>query len=157
MLTGLRIRLYQDDDLDTVVSLWYRSWTTALPGLRHPHPFEEWHRRFREEISQQQAVWVAEVDGQVVGFLAMYPARGYVDQFYVEPALQGQGIGTALLAQARAASPSGLSLHALQANVSARAFYERHGFTAGEAGVNRVNGQPNLEYRWVPDASLPSA
>ena len=156
MTTGLSIRRYRPKDLEAVVDLWYRSWSTALPGLRHPHPIEEWQRRFREEISQEQAVWVAERacpeerGGRLAGFLAMYLPRGYVDQLYVEPALQGRGIGTALLAQARAASPGGLSLHALQANVSARAFYERHGFTAGEAGINRVNGQPNVEYRWTP-------
>jgi ribosomal protein S18 acetylase RimI-like enzyme len=155
MPEGLRIRLYRPEDLDAVVELWYRSWTTVLPGLQHPQPVSEWHRRFREEISQEQTVWVAELDGRVVGFLAMYVPRGYVDQLYVEPALQGQGLGTALLARARAASPGGLSLHALQANVAARAFYERHGFIVGETGTNLVNGQPNVEYHWTPDGLDP--
>jgi ribosomal protein S18 acetylase RimI-like enzyme len=159
---GLKIRRYRPEDLDAVVDLWHRSWTTALPGLRHPHPIEAWHRRFREEISQEQAVWVAELacpeerGGRLAGFLAMFEQRGYVDQLYVEPALQGRGIGTALLAQARAASPDGLSLHALQANVAARAFYERHGFTVGETGTNRINGQPNVEYRWTPAGEAPA-
>ena len=150
------IRPYQPEDLDAVVDLWYRSWTAALPGIQHPHPVEEWRRRFREEIAQQQAVWVAELacpeerGSRLAGFLAMFLPRGYVDQLYVEPGLQGRGIGTALLRQARAASPGGLSLHALQANTSARAFYRRHGFVEGAAGINRVNGQPNVEYRWTP-------
>jgi ribosomal protein S18 acetylase RimI-like enzyme len=151
-LTGLRVRPYRPDDLDATVDLWYRSWTTALPGLQHPQPVSEWHRRFREEISQQQRVWVAEIDGRIVGFLAMFERDGYVDQLYVEPSWRGRGIGTALLAQARAASPGGLSLHALRANVAARAFYERRGFVAGPTGVNRINGQPNVEYRWTPSA-----
>ena len=89
------------------MALWYRSWHTALPGLRHPHPISEWHRRFREEISQQQAVWVAEADGRLAGFLALFEHEGYVDQLYVEPDLQGRGIGTALLAQARLACRTG--------------------------------------------------
>ena len=46
--------------------------------------------------------------------------------------------------------PHGLTLHALQANHAARAFYVRHGFVEGAAGTNRVNGQPNVEYRWTP-------
>ena len=150
MVADLRIRPYDPADLDAVVALWYRSWTTSLPGLRHPHPVGEWHRRFREEISRQQAVWVAELDGRLAGFLAMFEHTGYVDQLYVEPRLQGRGVGTALLAQARQASPSGLTLHALQANTTARAFYLRHGFVEGPSGTNRVNGQPNVEYRWTP-------
>jgi GNAT superfamily N-acetyltransferase len=150
MTASLQIRPYRPDDLDAVVALWYRSWHASLPGLRHPHPIEAWHRRFREEIAQQEAVWVAERDGRLVGFLALYEARGYLDQVYVEPELRGQGIGTALLAQARRLCPSGLTLHALQANMAARAFYARHGFVEGPPGVNRVNGQPNVEYRWRP-------
>jgi GNAT superfamily N-acetyltransferase len=151
---GLHIRPYEPGDLDTVVDLWYRSWHAALAGVRHPHPIEAWHRRFREEISQQEAVWVAELDGRLVGFLGLYEATGYLDQVYVEPDLRGQGIGTALLAQARQVCPSGLSLHALQANHAARAFYLRHGFVEGPTGVNRVNGQPNVEYRWTPSEAV---
>ena len=153
MTAGLRIRPYEPADLDAVVDLWYRSWHTALPVLRHPHPIAEWRRRFREEISQQEAVWVAELDERLAGFLAMFEREGYVDQLYVEPELQGRGVGTALLAQARLISPGGLALHALQANTAARAFYERHGFVAGEPGTNRVNGQPNVAYRWAHRAS----
>jgi GNAT superfamily N-acetyltransferase len=152
MAAGLRIRRYEDGDLDAVVEIWHRAWTTALPGLRHPHSIEEWHRRFREEISQQEVVWVAEIDGRVAGFLAMFAYAGYVDQLYVEPEHQGRAIGTALLAEARELSPSGLTLHTLQANRAAHAFYERHGFVAGETGVNRVNGFLNVAYRWTPES-----
>jgi hypothetical protein len=37
-----------------------------------------------------------------------------------------------------------------ETSMAARAFYVRHGFVEGPPGVNRVNGQPNVEYRWRP-------
>ena len=58
------------------------------------------------------------------------------------PRRGGSGLGTALVAGAKAASPGGLTLWTFAANAGARAFYARQGFVElretagdGEAGL----------------------
>ena len=63
---------------------------------------------------------------------------------------QRQGVGTALLRQARACSPAELRLFTFQRNDKARAFYEKHGFTVVALGVSPAPElEPDVEYRWV--------
>lgn len=144
------IRLFRPDDLDETVRLWYRTWHHTFLGLRHPQTFDQWKSRFRDEISVTEQVWVAEVDGRIVGFLAMKQAEGYLDQLFVDPEWQRRGIGTALMTKAKALSPGGLALHALERNAEARAFWENHGFRPGRTGLNPINNQRNIGYHWEP-------
>ena len=152
----MNLRPYRAEDLAAVVALWYRAWHRAFPDARHPQPEKQWRTRFRNEIAPHQMVWVA-VDGadgdRIVGFISMVVADGYIDQLFVDPDVQGRGVGAALTAKAKELAPRGLSLHTLQRNAPARAFYEKHGFVAGATGVNPVNGLPNIWYHWDPCAA----
>src|SRR5712692_8594243 len=112
----MNIRLYHPEDLNTVVSLWYRSWHHTFPHLQHPQSFEEWRIRFQDVIVPREAVWVAEANGSIAGFLAVVEAEGYLDQLFVDPTAQGQGVGTALMAKAKELSPTGLALRTLEQN-----------------------------------------
>ncbi len=51
----------------------------------------------------------------------------------------------------RQASPRRLSLHVFQRNTDARAFYARHGFTAGAYDDGRRNeeNEPDVTYHWT--------
>lgn len=90
------------------------------------------------------------MDGRLAGFLALVLHECVLDQLFVAPGMQGAGTGSALMTIAKERCPTGLTLSTLQRNAGARAFYERHGFRAGERGINRINGQPNITYRWPP-------
>ncbi|MBQ8201898.1 MAG: GNAT family N-acetyltransferase [Clostridia bacterium] len=71
-----------------------------------------------------ESIWVYD-DGVVKGFLRW--ERQEVQKLFVEPVLQGQSIGAALLQHA--ITENGVSfLWALEKNVRAIAFYTRHGF-----------------------------
>ncbi|KAB8172375.1 GNAT family N-acetyltransferase [Microbispora catharanthi] len=93
-------------------------------------------------------VWVAELNGQVVGFACLQGDR--LDHLSVTPAAQGRSIGTALLGQAKKARPRMLDLHVFQQNTGARRFYERHGFTLVEErdGSGNKKNPPDARYRW---------
>jgi ribosomal protein S18 acetylase RimI-like enzyme len=140
----LVIRRYIDSDLDEVVSLWHRSWTYAFPNLKHPQSYEQWKFRFQNNYVNKDEVWVATISDQIVGFIVVSGSE--IAQIFVDVDAQRNGIGTALLNQAKQISPSGLRLTTLQQNMQARQFYEKHGFVAGATGVNPINGQPNIEY-----------
>ncbi len=82
-----------------------------------------WHRRRR-----RYEVYVAEVEGAVVGSAKLSPA-GAIDCFYVHHAWQGRGVGRVLLRHLEARA-RGHGLHRLEADVSVAAelFFSRLGF-----------------------------
>lgn len=140
------IRFYSSEDLDEVVSLWYRSWTHTFPNLKHPLSFEQWKCRFQNEYALNADVWVAATKERIVGF--MVARDSVIAQIFVDVDIQRSGVGTALLNQAKKIYPDGLKLTTLEQNVNARRFYEKHGFVAGVTGINPINGQRNIEYYW---------
>lgn len=89
-------------------------------------------------------VTVAEFEGRIVGVLAVsrQVQAAWIEQLYVHPAHVGAGIGSALLAHALATLPRPLRLYTFQANLGARAFYERAGFEA----IAFSDGQGNEEH-----------
>ena len=82
-----------------------------------------------------------------VGFLARRGA--FVHALYLAPRARRRGIGSALLAAAKATSER-LTLWVFAANLPARAFYATHGFQAVEAGDGSGNdeGLPELRLEW---------
>ena len=76
---------------------------------------------FAKELA---GIWVYD-DGVVKGFIQI--EKREVRRLFVEPALQGRAIGTALL-EYGIAEKDVKSLWALEKNIKAIAFYERHGF-----------------------------
>ncbi|MDQ2903405.1 MAG: GNAT family N-acetyltransferase [Ktedonobacteraceae bacterium] len=146
----VHLRPYHPDDCEAVVRLWYEAWHHNFPDLSHPWTYAQWRERFQDKVTARASVWVAESAGQVIGFLVLRESDSSLDQIFVAPALQHQGVGTLLLNKAKALSPAGLSLDTLLRNTRARRFYEKHGFQPGWVGMNPNSGLPNIEYRWTP-------
>ena len=119
-----------------------------MPWLPELHTDEETRSWVATVVLPNQDAWVAEVDGQVVGYVTLQGAE--LNDLYIQPGYQGQGIGTALLAKAMELSPGELSLWAFQRNEGARRFYERHGFVVVELtnGAGNEEREPDVRYRW---------
>ena len=114
-------RLHTDDET--------RSWFASIVGNR------------------PSAWWLARQGGRVVGYILI--DGEHLDHLCVHPEAQGRGVGSALLHKARSLSPRRIALVTFQRNVSARTFYEKHGFrplrfTAGE----NEEGEPDVHYLW---------
>jgi len=99
---------------------------------------------------EKSAIWVAEEDGVVVGYMGL---RGdELSHLYVAPEMQNRGLGTTLLEHAKSLRSERLELWVFQQNEGARRFYERHGFRL----VRLTDGQDNIErtpdalYEWLP-------
>ena len=146
----IELRPYRPDDQDAVVTLWWESWHSIRPGLRHPRPFADLAARWGNEIVPQQTIVVAAEDGVVVGFAAADVGARLLSQIFITPTRKRQGIGRQLFAWAQRLMPDGFVLHTLVDNVASRAFYERHGLAAGDTRVNAANGLRIIEYRWAP-------
>ncbi len=148
----IEIRPYRDDDRAATASLWMASWrSTGLAVAREPAEAELYRLSYERIARELAAGWVVHLawdDGKLVGFLALKPEAGCLDQIFVLPQAQGQGIGRALLDFAKERLPSGIWLRTAAANTRACRFYERNGFTPGESERHPVLGHPTIVYRW---------
>jgi ribosomal protein S18 acetylase RimI-like enzyme len=87
-----------------------------------------WERALAQD---GQRLWLAEVEGRVVGYAVVRDAL--LRALYVDPVAQGAGVGSELLAQAEAAGAR--ELEVFEANGHGRHFYEGRGWRdAGPAG-----------------------
>lgn len=139
-------------DAAGVADVWLRSFDAALPTVRRAHPDDDVRRWVRDVLVPGDDTWVAEVEGAVVGVLALSP--GWLDQLYLDPRFRGRGIGDRCVALAQERQPGGLQLWTFQINGPARRFYERHGFVAVERtdGAGNEEHEPDVRYRWPSPA-----
>lgn len=137
------------DALD-IGELYLASRADALPFLRRVHSDQETRDWVREVMLTRGRTWVARHGDQMIGFLNL--VGDHLDQLYLAPGWYRRGVGTRLLAMAKAASPHGLELYAFQKNLRARAFYEHHGFIAARFGDGSENeeAEPDVLYVWRP-------
>jgi L-amino acid N-acyltransferase YncA len=109
------IRLAQLDDLPAIVDIYNQSIPSKLStGDTQPLRVEDRLDWFREHRPEEHPIFVAEADGQVVGWcsLSAYrPGRAALRRtveisYYLSYAHHHQGIGTALVKHALAACPA---------------------------------------------------
>ncbi|MDQ3627724.1 MAG: GNAT family N-acetyltransferase [Actinomycetota bacterium] len=113
-----------------------------------PHPPSDALRHFRDDVVPRREVWLAELDGRVVGVLAL--DETWLDHLYVLPEHTAQGIGSALLELAKALRPDGFGLWAFVCNTPAQAFYEHHGLVEVQRtdGAGNDERSPDIRYVW---------
>jgi GNAT superfamily N-acetyltransferase len=143
------VRRARPDEGLQVASVWLAARRAAFPAIPAPvHSDADVRRWFVEEVLPAQEVWVAEVDGCIVGLLVV--DAGWVTQLYVDPLRQRRGLGSALLERAQERAPDGLDLWTFETNAGSHRFYERHGFVLGESTDGRGNEEqaPDRRYRW---------
>lgn len=94
---------------------------TAWGGLTIDLP------RWKERLTTLSG-FVAEVDGEPVGFITVDPT-GYIELAFVLPSAAGKGVGSALLARAEhLAFIQGATVLTAAASLAARPFFEKHGW-----------------------------
>ena len=103
-------------------------------------------------------VWIAEVDGQFAGCIALI-GRGdgqvQLRWFLVEPEFRGRGTGKALMATSidhcRRNGVKNIYLWTLSILDAARAIYERAGFRLSQQVTHEIWGKTLTEQRWDLD------
>jgi putative acetyltransferase len=140
--------LLADGDAAAVAALVRRSREQAMPWLPTLHTPEEDRAFFAGELEHGRA-WGVRAAGELVGVAV--ERGGFLSQLYVAPGWQGRGIGSALLAQARAAAVEPLQLWVFARNTAARRFYARHGFAEAERTDGSANEEREPDLRLVDD------
>jgi len=122
---------------------------------------EEFMAACRDELTVTAArlaawgVWVADVADLLAGMIALRlepdAAKAEIEDFFVEPALQGRGVGTALTGAALAACRlKGVKLVSVDADPNAEAIYRRFGFQSiGRSPSGSIAGRtlPRMQLR----------
>ncbi len=152
----LSLRRATVEDADALGTLFLTAREAAYPAIPRPvHPEADVRRWLRERLDAEGAeLWLAERDDVPVALLLL--EDDWVHSLYVDPALTGQGIGSALLDLAKSLRPDGLGLWVFESNTGAQRFYARHGFGV----VRRTDGseneerEPDVEMAWPDPASL---
>lgn len=144
------VRRARVDEAHHIGSVWLGARRAAFPAIPLPvHNDDDIRRWFRDEVLPTHEVWVADLQGTVVGMLVV--DTGSVAQLYVDPSYQRCGVGGMLLERAKLRSPEGLNLWTFESNVESHRFYERHGFVLVEStdGSDNEERSPDRRYRWL--------
>ncbi|MGR5094022.1 N-acetyltransferase [Vibrio maritimus] len=134
------IREYTDADTESILKVW-------LAASVEAHDFVEpmfWHQKLddmREQYLPNSETYVFEQAGRVVGFYSLVDKQ--LAALFVEPQLQGGGIGMSLLLDARRKRDA-LSLSVYKDNCRAIGFYHRCGFTIVDESTDPHTGHLQL-------------
>lgn len=130
------IRHYRPADLDDLLNAW-----TSASAIAHPFLSPEFLEQERHNIPNlyipNADTWVWEVDGRVVGFMALLGNE--VGGLFVDPKHQRDGIGHVFLDRARDIHGT-LEVEVFRANSIGRAFYAKYGFELMNETVHEPTG-----------------
>lgn len=143
----MNLRPARSEDAPELARLHRNSIETAMPWLPKLHTPEEDLWWMETIVLPNQQVWVAECDGVIAGYAAVL--GDMLEQLYLLPEYQRQGIGSELLWKAIEIAEQPMRLWAFQRNEPARVFYEHHGFEAiaFTDGADNEEREPDVLYR----------
>jgi putative acetyltransferase len=144
------LRRYRAADEDAAIELWQQTWQVAYPAIDFSARLEWWRQRWRNELVPAATITVAEMNGQMVGFVTVDPVSLDLDQIVVASEAWGSGVASILLAEAKRISPRGLDLHVNKDNARAIRFYEKQGFVICGEAMNWRSGAPVHKMSWRP-------
>jgi GNAT superfamily N-acetyltransferase len=138
----------------SVSDVWLRSRraSRAIPPAAHTD--DEVRAWFRDVGLPSREVWVTTDGANLTAMMVI--AGEWLEQLCVAPEHSRQGYGSRLVRFAQS-NRSELALWTFEANVSARAFYEKRGFLpAGAPSSENEEHTPAICYRWKSTASPPA-
>ena len=138
----ITVRPYESRDWDHIRRIHDAARLDELRGAGLLDAYLDLEATYENEGLFDDDVWVAELDGEVAGFLA-----GSADEItwaYVDPALYRRGVGRALVEHVLSRAPGSVELEVLEGN-SARAFYEAVGFEWESTTTGKLAGNESFQ------------
>ncbi len=141
----MKIRQYENSDLDGVLT----SWEMAT-RLAHPFMTDEFIVQERKNVAEiympNTDTWVAEIAGDVQGFIALMGNE--VGAIFLQPEHHGKGIGKALMDKAQELHGT-LEVEVFEENAIGRKFYSKYGFEHLEEKFHEPTGQQVLRLKFT--------
>lgn len=151
MTDDVRLRRFRDDDLRSLIELFRETVRRVNVRDYTPEQVRAWAPDEIDPVKWRsfdgRFAIVAELEGRIAGF-ADLEADGHLDRFFVHADLQGRGVGRMML-QELLQEAERLALPRIFAEVSitARPFFERHGFIVLAEQSVEVRGERLTNYR----------
>jgi len=125
------VRRYTPDDAAATLGCFQRAVRGTASRDYDARQVESWAAVDAAAWGRRRAsadTWVAERDGQLVGF-GDVDDEGYIDMMFVDPDAGRVGVASAILEHLLTLATSrGLAQLTVHASITARPFFERHGF-----------------------------
>lgn len=151
----LRLRPYTEADAEATLDVFLRAITTTAATDYSPAQIAAWSRPEERSTPEWNSArrathtLVAVCAAQVIGF-ADVDATGYIDMMFVDPSVGRRGVGSLLVDALRArALDAGVPELWTNASVTARPFFEHHGFVVAATQHPVVGGVSLTNYRMV--------
>jgi putative acetyltransferase len=144
------IRRYQAADLDAVIGVFLQSIREVASHDYDAGQIDAWAQADRAVWARRRLdrpTWVAVINATVVGFSDL-KSSGHIDMLFVHPECQRKGVAAALLGEVeRAARYQHVRALDTDASITARPFFEAHGFRVVRPQVVVLRGQRLTNFR----------
>ena len=114
------IRPARSDEYDEVARVWMESWVSTGLEDASDSLLEKLRARVPMEVEKGWSLYVADDNGKLAAMLAMHVPDCYLDQLFVAPEYQGDGLG-------RRCSPSRDNICRMKSGCAACARMKRRG------------------------------
>ncbi|MBB3315265.1 GNAT superfamily N-acetyltransferase [Rhizobium sp. BK181] len=141
------IRSPRESDLETLADIYLAVRRETFAWV-DPASFR--HDDFKAH-TQGEHLWLAEApNGEIAGFMTLWPPDDFIHMLYVSKSWQGQGAGAALLAVLPDWPHNKYRLKCLVKNSRAKAFYCSKGFVVTGSGTSAEGDYEEMSF--YPDA-----
>jgi ribosomal protein S18 acetylase RimI-like enzyme len=147
------IRPARPDEHDEIARVWMESWVST--GLEEASNFLLANLRARvlREVEKGWSLYVADDGGRIAAMLALRPPD-HLDQLFVAPDYQRNGLGRRLLTFTREQLRGEIRLRCVRENNKAWRWYEREGFVFENEAVEPMTGFTMKYYRWKQQGAV---
>lgn len=121
-MSSVKVRTMKENDRQRVAEIYQQDRERYFPWVAQPQ-LDDF-----DSDSRGEAIFVAEVDGQIAGFASLYRVMDFVHLLFVAPEFQHQGVGKSLIRALRKEATAPLTLKVVIDNESAMKFYQNQGF-----------------------------
>lgn len=118
----MKIRKMTSADESAVAAIYLKDRQLYFPWVAKPALADFNHD------SKGEALFVAEIDGQIAGFVSLYRVMDFIHLLFIAPEYRRQGVGHALLTVMRREAKGPLTLKCVMTNEDALKFYASEGF-----------------------------
>lgn len=137
----MKIRKYRFEDAEAHAEIHKKSVRKIASKDYSDKIIEAWSDREPESspLDEEKERFVAEKDGQIIGFSDFNKETNELSGLYVKPGYTGRKVGSKLLQKVeKLAKKKGLEKLWCKSTTTARGFYEEHGWTVLEETVHEV-------------------
>ncbi len=154
----ITVRDYRASDAAALASIFHRSVQIGAKQHYTAPQLDDWSPECPASGAYQERleglrVFVAQVAGDPVGFMALRESDGYIDLAFVAPEMIGKGVAFALYGRVRSLCRDlGLSRMTVEASAQSYVFFSRQGWSV-TGRKTRGSGKTELQ-TWLMDKQL---